>query len=369
MKIIHFIDELKMGGAQTHVYTMCAENLKRNPKHNITVVSLFGDGELRERFEELGVKVKVFDFRVLLSKKKYFNIVKQIRIFLKKKKPRVVITHLTWSRFLANTAAFLNRIHTRVGFEQGDIYNTSFKFRIINFLSQRMFKKIVVCSNTHKIWTNKTYGISNSRITVYHNCVDINKFDTVKEENYTIFDKPKVDFLFCAVGTLGRGVNKRMDINIKSIIQLNKIGYDVGLVICGDGDQKAELQELIDESNLNHKIKLLGNRPDVKNILSQCDGFCHAAPYEPFGIVAIEAMAMQLAVILPNSGGIKEILDNENGGGFLYEALNVEEQMEKMKLLLDNKDNAIVIGKQARKNVEDNFSSAHYMQRFMNEFY
>ena len=80
MKIIHFIDELKMGGAQTHVYTMCAENLKRNPKHNITVVSLFGDGELRERFEELGVKVKVFDFRVLLSKKKYFNIVKQIRI-------------------------------------------------------------------------------------------------------------------------------------------------------------------------------------------------------------------------------------------------------------------------------------------------
>ena len=280
-----------------------------------------------------------------------------------------MITHLTWSRFLANTAAFLNRIHTRVGFEQGDIYNTSFKFRIINFLSQRMFKKIVVCSNTHKIWTNKTYGISNSRITVYHNCVDINKFDTVKEENYTIFDKPKVDFLFCAVGTLGRGVNKRMDINIKSIIQLNKIGYDVGLVICGDGDQKAELQELIDESNLNHKIKLLGNRPDVKNILSQCDGFCHAAPYEPFGIVAIEAMAMQLAVILPNSGGIKEILDNENGGGFLYEALNVEEQMEKMKLLLDNKDNAIIIGKHARKNVEDNFSSAHYMQRFMDEFY
>jgi glycosyltransferase involved in cell wall biosynthesis len=232
-----------------------------------------------------------------------------------------------------------------------------------------MFKKIVVCSNTHKIWTNKTYGISNSRITVYHNCVDINKFDTVKEENYTIFDKPKVDFLFCAVGTLGRGVNKRMDINIKSIIQLNKIGYDVGLVICGDGDQKVELQELIDESNLNHKIKLLGNRPDVKNILSRCDAFCHAAPYEPFGIVAIEAMAMQLAVILPNSGGIKEILDDENGGGFLYEALNVEEQMEKMKLLLDNKDNTIVIGKQARKNVEDNFSSAHYMQRFMNEFY
>jgi glycosyltransferase involved in cell wall biosynthesis len=232
-----------------------------------------------------------------------------------------------------------------------------------------MFKKIIVCSYTHKIWTNKTYCISNSKIAVYHNCVDIKKFHTIEEENHITFKKPKVDFLFCAVGTLGRGVNKRMDINIKSIIQLNKIGYDVGLVICGEGDQEPELQSLIEESNLNHKIILLGNRPDIRNILSFCHAFCHAAPYEPFGIVAIEAMAMHLPVILPNSGGIKEILENENGGGFLYEALNVQGQMKKMKLLLDNKDNAAVIGKQARKNIEDNFSSTHYMKRFIREFY
>ena len=48
MKIMHFIDELKMGGAQTHLYTMCVASKKVNPEYQIKLCSLFGEASLME---------------------------------------------------------------------------------------------------------------------------------------------------------------------------------------------------------------------------------------------------------------------------------------------------------------------------------
>ncbi len=368
MKIIHFIDELKMGGAQTHLFTMCKENLILYPNHEIIVVSLFGDGELSDWFKKEAISVKVFDFRNLMKERSFVRIIKELHHFLSNESPDIVITHLTWSRLLANTAAFLNKTPTRIGFEQGDIYFNTLKFRFFNFISQFMFNKIIVCSETHKKWTHKTHKIKNSKIEVYHNCVDIKKFDLTNNLMNSTYEKPEVDFLFIAVGTLGKGVNKRMDINIKAIANVHKEGYKVGLVICGDGEQRVELQQLIEKLNMEAYIKLLGNRPDVKDILADCDGFCHAAPYEPFGIVAIEALAMGLPVILPNSGGIKEVLVDKEGG-HLYESLNEYDLAVKMLTFVKDKDSAIKLGQLGRKNVEVNFSSTAYMKRFINQFY
>lgn len=368
MKIIHFIDELKIGGAQTHLFTMCRENLILYPNHEIIVVSLFGDGEISDWFKKETIPVKVFDFRNLMKERSFVRIIKDLYHFLSIESPDIVISHLTWSRLFANTAAFLNKTQTRIGFEQGDIYFNTFKFSFLNFTSQFMFKKIIVCSEAHKNWTHKTHKIKNSKIEVYHNCVDIKKFDINNISLSSSFDKPDVDFLFIAVGTLGKGVNKRMDINIKAIANVNKEGYKVGLVICGDGEQRAELQQLIENLKMETYIKLLGNRPDVKDILAECDGFCHAAPYEPFGIVAIEAMAMGLPVILPNIGGIKEILMDKEGG-HLYESLDEFDLTNKMLSFVKDKGSAIKLGQLGRKNVEVNFSSTTYMKRFSKQFY
>ena len=51
-------------------------------------------------------------------------------------------------------------------------------------------------------------------------------------------------------------------------------------------------------------------RDDVPAVLAGCDAFCHAAPFEPFGIACIEAMAMGLPAVVPDSGGILEAVDD-----------------------------------------------------------
>ena len=132
---------------------------------------------------------------------------------------------------------------------------------------------------------------------------------------------------------MGEGVNKRIDISIKAIKELRDKGLDVGLVICGDGKNRNKLEQLSEDLDISNSILFLGNRRDVHKIMPYCYAYMHSAPYEPFGIVCIEAMASGLPVILPNSGGIQKIITDKIEG-FIYKALDEQALAEKVEMLM-----------------------------------
>jgi glycogen synthase len=55
-------------------------------------------------------------------------------------------------------------------------------------------------------------------------------------------------------------------------------------------------------------------RPDVIQMYSQATVFCCPSVYEPFGIINLEAMACQTAVVASAVGGIKEVVVPEETG-------------------------------------------------------
>jgi glycosyltransferase involved in cell wall biosynthesis len=110
------------------------------------------------------------------------------------------------------------------------------------------------------------------------------------------------------------------------------------------------------------RVKFLGTRSDIPEVLRACDVFCHAAPWEPFGIVAIEAMAVGLPVILPESGGIREILE-KGEGGFLYPPLDHEALGRTMVQLTADAQLRRRTGASGRRTVEKEFSVQRYMDR------
>jgi glycosyltransferase involved in cell wall biosynthesis len=77
-----------------------------------------------------------------------------------------------------------------------------------------------------------------------------------------------------------------------------------------------ELQHLARETGIESRVRFLGHRVDVPDILGASDIFCqpNEAP-EPFGIVFIEALYAGLPVVSVKSGGAEELLSE--GGGFL----------------------------------------------------
>ena len=358
---LHLIDELRMGGAQTHLHTILREDLKTSQFQHL-VVSLFGEGVVADSLRELGVEVIILDLAGAITRHEYFSVQEQLYQLILQKKPVIVEAHLTYSRLLGLFAAWRAGVSKRIGFEQGDIYFNSWKWRLANFIGQFFAKKIIACSEALKFWVQKTHFVSSQRIAVFYNCVDplLFKPSLVPTITRTSLNISPEAFVFCAVGTLGKGVNKRLDICIQALAQISKLHPETQLLICGDGPQRPELEELTKKLDLSHRVKFLGFRKDVPDVMAMSNAFCHAAPFEPFGIVCIEAMLLGLPVIIPDSGGITEIVEH-GVTGLKYEALHSTDFSSKMSALISNPELAKKMSQAGRERVLNTMTVEKYV--------
>jgi glycosyltransferase involved in cell wall biosynthesis len=252
-------------------------------------------------------------------------------------------------------------VPNRIAFEHGDLYLNSLKFRAANFVLQRCAQRILVCREALTGWARSTYGLSAVRASLLHNCVDVERFHPAVAPASDI-GPPPGSTLFCAVGTLGRGVNKRVDICIRAIAAARARGDAVSLTICGDGEQRSELEQLTAQLGIAKYVRFLGTRPDIANVLAACDAFCHAAPFDPFPIACLEAMATGLPVIVPDRGGIREVVE-AGRTGLIYPALNIEALAAAMSQLHHNPQQGRAMGAAVRRAVEERLSVRAYVER------
>jgi glycosyltransferase involved in cell wall biosynthesis len=76
----------------------------------------------------------------------------------------------------------------------------------------------------------------------------------------------------------------------------------------------AELKALAQELGISDRVVFTGERSDVAEIMAACSVFALASVEEPFGLVFLEAMAMQKPVIALNDGGTPEVVEHGRAG-------------------------------------------------------
>ncbi len=100
---------------------------------------------------------------------------------------------------------------------------------------------------------------------------------------------------------------KGFDRLISSLSQLDS-AYDWQLSILGDGDQKCELDPLIQERKLSQHVKLIGQQRQPWPFYARADCFLLPSRFEGLPNVALEALACGTPVIATDTaGGIAEI--------------------------------------------------------------
>lgn len=120
-----------------------------------------------------------------------------------------------------------------------------------------------------------------------------------------------------------------------------------------------EFGELMEAENLRKNIILLPPRLSytlMRDVYAGSDIMCQPSVNEPFGLVFIEAMAMEKVAVGARSGALPEIIDHGEDG-FLIEPDNHEELAELLIQLIqmDKKDRE-AIGKRAREKAKSKFS-------------
>jgi glycosyltransferase involved in cell wall biosynthesis len=148
---------------------------------------------------------------------------------------------------------------------------------------------------------------------------------------------------------------KHFDLIIKSFCQANLPDYS--LILVGDGEERAALELLIKNLDADQKITIASGLSDqeLTELYLHSRILIMASKQEPFGMVAIEAMASGMVVVAHRSGGPMEIVV-DGVTGKLVESHTVEAFSDALCNLVINEDQLQIMSKAARDRVRDHFT-------------
>ncbi len=361
-KIVHLIDTLAIGGAQTHLLTIlkCVDR----QRYSHVVYSLTDEFDIGREIDSLGIKVLSLNLQGPLKKKRWFLVIRGVLKMLEAERPDILETHLTWSRIFGTIAFVIMGRKRIISFEQGDIYHTGWKYRIANFLVSFFIDVFIVCSNAVKRWIIKNYRIPQRKIRIMHNPVLTDLFKPQSDTgNFRgMLGLGQDEIAICSVGTLGRGINKGMNYCIEAMSELTKEYRNIKLLIVGDGELRGELEKQTKDLGLDGVVKFLGFRRDINSILNAIDIFVLASHFEPCGIVIIEAMAVAKPVVCSAAGGTPELIE-DGITGFLFTPLDSKGLAKILDRLIGDERLRKEVGIRARKSVEERFEAKKYVKR------
>lgn len=132
------------------------------------------------------------------------------------------------------------------------------------------------------------------------------------------------DFRACHAGpeeelvfSVGRIVHEKgMEVLVRAAPQVLGVFPQTRFVIAGKGPELEKLRDLVQEMQLGENVSLPGFISDRDRDRLYCVADCAVFPslYEPFGIVALEAMAARTPVVVSEVGGLWEVVDHAETG-------------------------------------------------------
>lgn len=120
------------------------------------------------------------------------------------------------------------------------------------------------------------------------------------------------------------------------------------------GGYLGELQALVKQFHLEEHVIFAGYQSNIPEVMRAMDIFVMPSRQEAFGLVAIEAMAMECPIIISSGGSASEIVGRQEFG-LLMRAEDAFDLQQQMKRLLDFPTVRKQMGKKAREHVRMNY--------------
>lgn len=107
---------------------------------------------------------------------------------------------------------------------------------------------------------------------------------------------------------------KRHDILLKVAKDILSHHENVWFFLAGDGEIRSEIEHLILEYDIGHRVKLLGHRADIVDLMTASDIVSLASDFEGLVYAFVEAGARQVPIVATNVGGVSySVVDGETG--------------------------------------------------------
>ena len=185
--------------------------------------------------------------------------------------------------------------------------------------------------------------------------IDLERYNGELENREEIRRKigiKKTDVMLLSVGELNKNKNHELAIKTLSMLreekpkEFERIQY----FVCGQGNLREELKQLVQSMELEKHVHFLGYQNDIVNFYTAADIFIFTSKREGLPMALMEAMAYGLPVICTRIRGNADLVRNGQEG--YLTSFDADEIKKILQVLLENTKLRDDLGKKARERIQ-----------------
>jgi glycosyltransferase involved in cell wall biosynthesis len=368
-KILHIITRLDRGGSAENTLLTClglVEKYELVLVHGLSLESNMTDLEKEtvdsriKNAMERGVNVIPFPSLVRrISPLQDLRALFYLWRLIMREKPDMIHTHTSKAGILGRWAAWLARVPIIVHTAHGHVFYGHFgplasRFFVLleRFMALTTDRMIALTEGERNDYI--TFSVSRpDKILTIHSGVEIDDYLSAqvnveeKRESLEISTKGPV------VGTVGWLLPIKGPMHLLNAMESVWMDYpETTLIFVGKGDLEEELRSKAWQMGVSDRVKFLGWRDDIPEIMQILDVFVLPSLNEGMGRVLAEAMAAGKPVIASHVGGIPDLV-KPGQNGFLVEPGDVSGLSRAITRLLSDKKIRDEMGRKGREMCQD----------------
>ena len=358
-----------VGGLARVVHDLSKRLIKDG--HEVTVVTYRDSADVPEYENDKGVNVYRVD-NYMIHPNNFIDWIMQLNFNMLSKATEIInkeggfdvihahdwlVTYAAKSLKNAYDIPIVATIHaTEAGRNSGIHDETQRYINDTEWLLTYEATEVIVNSNYMKNEIQRLFGLPFDKINVIPNGINLSNFTGI-ERDYDFrrqyaMDNEKI-ILYVGRLVYEKGVQHL----IAAMPKILSNYHDAKLIIAGRGGMMDELRAEASNLGLNDKIYFTGylNSKQVQKMYKCADVAVFPSTYEPFGIVALEAMLAGVPTVVSDVGGLDEIVTHGVDGMKSY-AGNANSIADSVTALLYDHQLATNVSKKAKQKVKEQFN-------------
>jgi len=350
IRVLHVIDHLDLGGAQTALLDMLRH--RDRSAFDVEVAVMHGRGPFAEALEALGIKVHS------LAREKWPPVyVTEFVRLLRNANFQIVHFHLQGANWIAKPLAALVGQRVRIAHDHtsGDLRFRGAGSLLPDASSHLLSSRIIAVSKGVRDFLTRWEAVPADLIEVVPNGVDEEIFHPCTEEQKRMARRRLCisEEAFVA-GGIGRLAHEK---NFALLPRLAALHPDILFVIAGSGPERDRIAALASELGVDSRLRLLGTILDRGSFYHALDAFILPSLYEGLPMAVLEAMSSGVPVLASRLEGIFSVLSDENEG-LLAQPGNVADFSRQLRRLKESPELGGQLSQAARTKALNQFSAS-----------
>jgi len=354
-KVLFLVTKGNFGGAQRYVFDL-ARSL---PQDEYEVAVAFGEaGMLEQKLDQIGIRTIHLkslgrDIKLFKEFKSFFEIYK----LLKSEHPDVF--HINSSKgglgALAGRLAGIKKIvFTAHGWYFNEDQSILWK-KITKFLLWLtvIFSHTTICVSERERKDMIGMLFTKKKLIVIHNGVEITPSEPKSTLRHLLAPHIHQGVWIGTISELHK--NKGLDFLLEAFSKLSEKYLHIALVIIGEGEERKNLESIIQKLHLEDKVYLLGFVPDAEKVVGAFDIFTLTSRKEGLPYTILEAGAEEVPIVASDVGGISEIV-TPKFNGILIPMGNIKMLETELHKLIDHPERRTLFGQRLGQRIRKRFT-------------